>query len=467
MKRKRRKKIRKRWILLGSFLALLLVVGGVYAGIGSYYKNHFLPQTYVANANISNQTPAEAAAVLDKEKDKTVLLTLKNNGKTWKKITANEVGLNADYDASLKALLKEQNQWSWPLAYLEKRQAALPDASFNQTTLKNYLTGLEQEVAKLNETKETAQPSEIKFVNNSFAAEKGKAGTQIDAKKLSKAVNDSLHSTTKDSGTTLDVNKYQEKLSEEDLQKSAAKMNQLIDISANYKINGETVNIPKETLASWLKYSDGEVTVDETALTDYVTKLGEKYNTYNKPQTLASTKRGQVEVPFGTYGWSIDVDQEAAALKKAILAGKDFTRTPIVNGPGDASKPRIDGTYIEVDLTNQHMWLYKNNALVLDTDIVSGKPKSPTPTGIYYVWSKERNATLRGNNDDGSKYASPVSYWMPIDWTGVGIHDSNWQPAYGGTLYETIGSHGCINTPPSVMGTLFDDVEVGIPVLVF
>ena len=56
---------------------------------------------------------------------------------------------------------------------------------------------------------------------------------------------------------------------------------------------------------------------------------------------------------------------------------------------------------------------------------------------------------------------------MPIDTTGVGIHDSPWQPAYGGTLYQTVGSHGCINTPPAIMTQLYDMVEAGIPVVVF
>ncbi|MFS6998622.1 L,D-transpeptidase family protein [Carnobacterium maltaromaticum] len=61
------------------------------------------------------------------------------------------------------------------------------------------------------------------------------------------------------------------------------------------------------------------------------------------------------------------------------------------------------------------------------------------------MWNREPNAILRGVD-----YETPVKYWMPIDWDGVGIHDSNWQPAYGGNLYLTVGSHGCINTPPGV-----------------
>lgn len=112
------------------------------------------------------------------------------------------------------------------------------------------------------------------------------------------------------------------------------------------------------------------------------------------------------------------------------------------------------------------MWYYKDGKLALETDIVSGKPNTPTPKGVFYVWNKERNATLRGLNEDGTKYASPVDYWMPIDWEGVGIHDSNWQPTYGGDWWKQNGSHGCINTPPNVMKTLYDMIEVGTPVIV-
>ena len=130
-----------------------------------------------------------------------------------------------------------------------------------------------------------------------------------------------------------------------------------------------------------------------------------------------------------------------------------------MQGGTTADHPLIEDTYIEVDLENQHMWYYKDGKVALETDIVSGKPTTPTPAGVFYVWNKEEDATLKGTNDDGTPYESPVNYWMPIDWTGVGIHDSDWQPEYGGDLWKTRGSHGCINTPPSVMKELFGMVE--------
>lgn len=42
----------------------------------------------------------------------------------------------------------------------------------------------------------------------------------------------------------------------------------------------------------------------------------------------------------------------------------------------------------------------------LETDIVSGKPTTPTPAGVFYVWNKEEDATLKGTNDDGTPYES-------------------------------------------------------------
>ncbi len=148
---------------------------------------------------------------------------------------------------------------------------------------------------------------------------------------------------------------------------------------------------------------------------------------------------------------------ETEALKKAILTGQDFTRSPIVQGGTTADHPLIEDTYIEVDLVNQHMSYYQDGKVALETDIVSGKPYTYTCWGLLGI--KKKNATLKGTNGNGTPCGSPVNYWMPIDWTGVGIHDSGWQSEYGGDLWKTRGSHRCINTPPSVMKDIFGMVK--------
>ncbi len=105
----------------------------------------------------------------------------------------------------------------------------------------------------------------------------------------------------------------------------------------------------------------------------------------------------------------------------------------------------------------------------MDSPIVTGKPTNgdATPTGVFFVWKKQRNAVLKGKSDDGSSYSSPVSYWMPINYDGVGLHDSPWQPTYGGDWYKEHGSHGCVNNPPDFIAKLYPQVALNTPVVIY
>ena len=228
------------------------------------------------------------------------------------------------------------------------------------------------------------------------------------------------------------------------------------------------MKISTDELRNWLTINEQkEISLNQDEVTAYLTKLNEEYNTKNNPTQFSSTRRGNVAVPVGIYSWSIDIPAEVKALSAQILEGQNFSRVPLVESDVPNVQTNIGNTYVEVDLQNQYMWYYKDGKVNFETDIVSGKPSTPTPPGINYVTSKSTDQVLRGLNDDGSKYASPVRYWMPIDKTGVGIHDSDWQYAYGGDLWLYRGSHGCINTPPAKMDELYPMLEVGTPVLVF
>ena len=123
----------------------------------------------------------------------------------------------------------------------------------------------------------------------------------------------------------------------------------------------------------------------------------------------------------------------------------------------------IGDTYIEIDMTDQRMYYYVEGELTLETDVVTGNTgrRMGTPQGINFVYAKQRNRTLRG-----ADYASFVKYWMPVK-GNVGIHDASWRGKFGGQIYKTNGSHGCINTPSDVMSELYELAEVGTPVIMF
>lgn len=55
---------------------------------------------------------------------------------------------------------------------------------------------------------------------------------------------------------------------------------------------------------------------------------------------------------------------------------------------------------------------------------------------------------------------------MPFN-GGIGLHDANWRGSFGGTIYQTSGSHGCVNLPPDRAKILYGLVEKGMPVICY
>jgi lipoprotein-anchoring transpeptidase ErfK/SrfK len=116
----------------------------------------------------------------------------------------------------------------------------------------------------------------------------------------------------------------------------------------------------------------------------------------------------------------------------------------------------FSGTYVEIDLTRQLLTYVRYGEILVQTDVVTGSPGRNTPAGTWYVLSKATNVTLVGVD-----YAVPVSYWMPFTRMGHGMHDANWHQIFGGTRYQTVGSHGCVNMPPVQAAKLYSVISTG------
>ena len=448
-------------------LGLLVVLAGGYGVRSTYYTKRFLPNTEVNGVKIDNLTISEANRKITRELSKSPFL-IKVDGKDWKEINREDLGWKNSYTSALTKVQKEQNPFSWGMQLVSASDKQDVDGStLDETKLNAVIDAVKAELTETNKTRTATENAKVTRTDSGFEITPEKQGNTIDVDAAVAAFKEAA----KNGEQTIDFDDYLAKptITKDDasLKKTLDKMNAVAKIKTTDSINGNTFDIPSSDINDWLIDDNGTMSLDQEKVTAYVKSLGDKYNTSTNPTEFNSTKRGKVSVPAGTYSWTINTASEVEALTKQILEGKDFTRSPIVTGATTADKALVDKTYIEVDLENQHMWYYKDGNVALETDIVSGKPKSPTPTGVDYVWEKKTNETLRGKNDDGSDYASPVKYWMPIDWGGVGLHDSDWQPAYGGDLWKTRGSHGCVNTPPDVMAKLYDMVEVGTPVVVF
>jgi len=124
-------------------------------------------------------------------------------------------------------------------------------------------------------------------------------------------------------------------------------------------------------------------------------------------------------------------------------------------------------TCIEVSIGEQQVYVYNGAKLILQTPCVTGKVSTGTitPTGNYAIQAKVPDKTLKGKNVDGTDYESFVHYWMPFN-GAYGLHDASWRRKFGGQIYLTGGSHGCVNLPTDAAAAIFNFCYVGMPVFV-
>ena len=233
----------------------------------------------------------------------------------------------------------------------------------------------------------------------------------------------------------------------------------------------------------------GNIMLSEVALYNYIAAAFTPYTTVGKARYFMSTAGELKVVSGGNYGAGIDVAAELRNVVNAITGHVREGRYPVwvstafgapagsaLNAgyaeanpalgflpvPGNALYD-IGMTYVEIDLTNQSLYYYVNGEQVLATPVVTGdiRRERYTPEGVFYLYGKQRNRTLKG-----ADYEAFVRYWMPI-YRAIGMHDASWRGKFGGQIYQTNGSHGCINMPTAAAKTMFERIEVGTPVVVF
>lgn len=119
-----------------------------------------------------------------------------------------------------------------------------------------------------------------------------------------------------------------------------------------------------------------------------------------------------------------------------------------------------ENTFIEVKISTQKLVYYVKKKPVLTTDVTTGL-NGATKLGNFRVNKKAKNTYLVTK-----KYRTFVKYWIGYDGRRYGIHDASWRKKFGGKIYLTNGSHGCVNVPTSSAEKLYSMVEVGTPVYI-
>lgn len=207
-------------------------------------------------------------------------------------------------------------------------------------------------------------------------------------------------------------------------------------------------------------------TVNEDELSLLLREWSAAYSRQNADYIFNSFAEGPMPIEFLKVNYQLDQD----SLRALLVPMLQTLTSGHVDAPFFCTRYgvpfAIEGTYIEIDVTTQHMAYFKDGELIIDTDVVTGDPYyTATPRGLYYSFYKAEDLWLVGPT-----WNDFVDYWISVNTrSSIGIHDADWQEAFGKDVYLTHGSHGCINTPKEAMKILYEnvDVEEGFPILVF
>lgn len=240
-----------------------------------------------------------------------------------------------------------------------------------------------------------------------------------------------------------------------------------LDQKITYLMGEETFTISAQQLSSLMK-SDMSGKADRSAVEEYVSSLAEEYDNVGSKRSFTTISGKNITVDGGTYGWTIDQEKETEQLTNDINSHKNTERKPVYSfeSYGEYTKT-MGSTYVDVDFTQQKVRFYEDGTEKFSCSVVTGNRArgDSTPDGTYYILNRLENVIMRGDNDDGTRYEEPANYWMGVTWNGIGLHDSSWRTEFGGDIWKTNGSHGCINMPKNKIPQLFNMVEVGMPVV--
>ena len=450
----------------GSVAVVALIAALTYLQMGRQYKEVFFPNTIINGMDASKKSIDEVKKMVAAGIDG-YQITIKERGDNTETIKGTDIGMEAVFDGSVEKLLEEQNPLKWG-EHNSKFQ------NFDIGTLVKYnQEQFDEAVSKL----ACFQEDKIKEPQDATISqyESGKGyhivaavdGNRPDPEKvkslIAAAVSDFKTEVSLEDGDVYTKPKIT--ADNPDLINQVQTLNRYTNVKVTYKFGDKREVLNGDTISKWVGIGeDGKAYLSSSEVTAYVKGLASKYDTVSKAKTLNTSYGKPVKITGGSYGWKINQSAEADALAEIIRSGESQERMPeFKQEAASYGENDYGNTYVEVNLTAQHLYFYKDGKLVLDTDFVSGNESKgwSTPAGAYSLTYKQKDATLKGED-----YRTPVAYWMPFN-GNIGFHDATWRKQFGGSIFKTSGSHGCVNLPPAMAKTLFENIPSKVPVLCY
>lgn len=480
-------------VCVSLLVAVVLIVGITYIVGMMKYKGVFLDNTFINNIEVSGKTKKEAYDLVKAQSELKDSITIVRLDGSNISLALEEIGYSDKTQYEIEKFYNSQNHYNWFGAKFNNTQFEFSekftyDKVMLETLLKKKVTAVSSGKAPENATIQKSTDG------SGYVIIKEKPGDKVNTDKIQNLydyVEQSL-----DAGRYIidisGVDCYETaKVTADSLKQECEKLNKMNSLEITFDFVHSQEVLKGGQIMDWISYdskSKDGIVLDMKQVEKYVETLAEKYDTYGKDRQFKTTNSGTITIKggdmmandTGCYGWWIDQQKTMQLIKDTIIAGKNATIKPVYYENPDShfvyacdesvwQKDKDYGdTYIEIDLSKQHLWFYKQGKLVLECDIVSGylyDQNRYTREGVYKVWLKQSPSRLKGEGWDVN-----VTYWINISLYGAGLHDASWQyGVFGGNKYKTPGggSHGCINMSLETAKKIYETADYNTPVFIY
>ena len=454
-----------------KMLAIAGAVLGVYLVIAFVFSFIFMPRTYLNGIKVGFKSYSSASKMI-KPTINDYILTVRNLDGSQDHIEGSAVNLKYESMKWIKEALKEQNQFAWPISFFRRNEIVIEEnVSYDEAAFAEILK-------KMSGFKTTTmiEPQDAHVAmdqTGNYVVFPEVLGTTIDVDAAKAQARECMLTGNK----LLDLEEYHilptVYSSDEKLSERLNEWNEYMKSAGLTYIFWDTPEVlTREIINSLISEGRDGLYVDEDKVMSLMSEWRERHDSLGRSFKFMTYDGIEVDItPGGDYGYELNEEAVGADIIEKLNAHDtgsyevSYWRKPLYT-----TNNGLGGTYIEISITDQHLWMYKDGELLIDTNVVTGMPTDDeeriTHKGCFSVDWHEEHVLLGTMETRG--YEQLVDYWIAFN-QSEGIHDAQWREdsEYIQEMYLYDGSHGCVNTPLAAMKVIFENVIDGEAVVIY
>lgn len=459
----KRNKVRIKEFIIRHITERVLIAAGIlillYLLAALYFTSHFFYGTVLNGVPVSLKSHKDVDKIMENHVQTYKLLLTERNGES-EVLTGQDITLSQNERNNIPRVYKNQKSYKWITAFFIPQKFYVDNLFlYDKVKLADKIIALNC----LNNKTIEPQNASFRYKDGTYEAVAEVYGNKIRKDTLTKVITAGIKKGAEI--LNLEDNHCYENpiytLNSAKTRNTLEALNKFVKTSITYKFGTKRERLDGSILNNWLIVDDNlDVVINRAEIMKYVKALSKKYDTVGINRSFQSSVGKVIEVKGGIYGWKLDKEEETEAIYHHILQGATVMKEPAYAQKAVSREGNeIGDTYVEINITRQHVWFYKDGKLLIHGPVVTGNPNrgNPTVVGAYMLNYKQNSATLAGLN-----YKVVVKYWMPF-YGNIGLHDASWRHTFGGEIYKNRGTHGCVNAPLYLAKKIYENLEDGTP----